>query len=64
LGQKLQNIAGKIVKSITSPDFKLIREKLPLPVIDKETGLYTWDPASPFYSNLISSSKNLWSKKN
>ena len=65
MGQKLQNIAGKIVKSITSPDFKLIREKLPLPVIDKETGLYTFGKSDgrQLTSQEMAEYWETWSKK-
>jgi hypothetical protein len=64
LGEKLQNITSKILKSITHSDYKIIKEKLPLPVIDKETGLYTWDASNPFYANLIAQNKQFWSKRN
>ena len=60
--QKLDNIAHIIVKNITSSDYKLIKEKLPLPMKDMETGLYTWDSNLAFYANLVPTFKNIMRK--
>jgi len=58
LSQKLQNITHLVIKNILNPEFKLIREKLPLPNRESDTGLFTWDSGSPYYSSLFPSLKN------
>ncbi len=58
LAKKLSNIASLIPKNIISAEFKLIKEKLQLPTKEGESGLYTWETNSPFYTNLNPIFKN------
>jgi len=41
-----------IVKNITNLDYKIVKEKLSLPIKEEDTGLYSWDSTLSYYSNL------------
>ncbi len=47
---KLETVLPLLVKSITHPDFKAVKEKFPMPTKEPGLGLYTIDLFSPFYS--------------
>lgn len=49
---KLENITHLIIQNITSPDYKIIKEKLALPIKEEDTGLYSWDSHLSYYSHL------------
>jgi len=48
----LENITHLIINYITSPDYKIIKEKLSLPIKEEDTGLYSWDSHLSYYSHL------------
>ena len=50
---KLENMLLVLVKLITHPDYKYLREKFPLPSKDLATGLYVPDYESPYYQGYI-----------
>ena len=50
---KLENILPVLIKLITHPDFKNLREKFPMPLKDLVTGLYTPNFENPFYQGYI-----------
>ena len=50
---KIENIFPKLLKGITHPDFKVIREKFPMPEKDFATGLYNYNYDNPFYQGYI-----------
>ena len=50
---KLENIIGKLVKLITHPDFKVLKEKFQMPVKDMSTNLYVYNYDNPFYAGYI-----------
>lgn len=52
LAQKLENVILSIVNNITNLDYKIIKEKLSLPIKEEDTGLYSWDTNLSYYSNL------------
>jgi hypothetical protein len=51
LVKKLENILPVLIKLITHPDLKLLREKFPMPTKDLVTGLYVPNYDSPFYKD-------------
>ena len=51
LVKKLENILPVLIKLITHPDLKLLREKFPMPPKDLVTGLYVPNYDSPFYKD-------------
>ena len=51
--KKLENILPSLIKLITHPDLKVLREKFPIPPKDLVTGLYTPNYDSPFYKDYI-----------
>ena len=53
LVKKLENILPVLIKLITHPDLKLLREKFPMPQKDLVTGLYVPNYDSPFYKDYI-----------
>ena len=53
LVKKLENILPMLIKLITHPDLKLLREKFPMPPKDIVTGLYNPNYESPFYKDYI-----------
>ena len=53
LVKKLENILPVLIKLITHPDLKLLREKFPMPPKDLVTGLYIPNYDSPFYKDYI-----------
>ena len=53
LVKKLENILPVLIKLITHPDLKLLREKFPMPQKDLVTGLYVINYESPFYKDYI-----------
>jgi hypothetical protein len=53
LVKKLENILPTLIKLITHPDLKILREKFPMPPKDLVTGLYTPNYESPFYKDYI-----------
>lgn len=66
LVNKLENVLPSLIKSITNPDYKLVKEKFPLPSKERGTGLYTFDYSNPFYNGFevdTKSSKNLDGKR-
>ena len=50
---KLENIIGKLVKLITNPEFKVLKEKFQMPVKDMNTNLYVYNYDNPFYAGYI-----------
>ena len=50
---KIENIFPKLLKGITHPDFKVIREKFPMPEKDFATGLYNYNYDNPYYQGYI-----------
>ena len=50
---KLENILPVLIKLITHPDLKNLREKFPMPLKDLTTGLYVPNFESPFYQGYI-----------
>jgi len=50
---KLENILPVLIKLITHPDYKNLREKFPMPLKDLVTGLYTPNFENPFYQGYI-----------
>lgn len=62
MATKLENILGFLIKSITNSDYKLIKEKFPLPTKEPGTGLYSYDYNSPFYQGFIIDTKNTSNK--
>ena len=53
LVKKLENILPMLIKLITHPDLKVLKEKFPMPPKDLVTGLYTPNYDSPFYKDYI-----------
>ena len=53
LVNKLENIIGKLIKLITHPDYKNLKEKFPTPEKEPETGLYKLNYDNPFYQGYI-----------
>ena len=53
LVKKLENILPVLIKLITHPDLKLLREKFPMPSKDLVTGLYVINYENPFYKDYI-----------
>ena len=53
LVNKLENVIGRLIKLITHPDYKYLREKFPMPQKDLATGLYIVNYDSPFYQGFI-----------
>ena len=53
LFNKLENILPTLIKLITHPDFKLLKEKFQIPKKDIITGLYTPNYDSPFYKGYL-----------
>ena len=51
------------MKYITNPEFKVIKEKLSLPIKEDDTGLFIFDSTLSYYSNLGPSAKKNLSKK-
>jgi hypothetical protein len=52
LSIKLENIMQIMTKLITNPDYKIVKEKFPVPQRDADTGLLKFDIANPFYANI------------
>ena len=50
---KLENIFPKLLKLITHPDWKVIRDKFPMPEKDIATGLYNYNYDNPYYQGYI-----------
>ena len=50
---KLENILPVLIKLITHPDYKNLKEKFPMPLKDLVTGLYIPNYDSPFYQGYI-----------
>ena len=50
---KLENILPTLIKLITHPELKNLREKFPMPLKDLTTGLYVPNLESPFYQGYI-----------
>jgi hypothetical protein len=59
----LENITSIIIANITSPEYKIIKEKLSLPIKEEDTGLYSWDSHLSYYSQLSPNFKKDSSKK-
>ena len=53
LVEKLENVLPIMMKLITHPDFKLLRDKFPTPTKDLSTGLYVPDFENQFYQGYI-----------
>ena len=53
LVDKLENILPILIKLITHPDYKVLRDKFPTPPKDISTGLYTPNFDSPFYQGYV-----------
>ena len=53
LVSKLENVLPIIMKLITHPDFKTLRDKFPTPTKDLSTGLYVPDFENQFYQGYI-----------
>ena len=52
LSFKLENIMGRLIKTITGSDFKWLKEKFVIPIKNEETGLLKYDLTSPFYEKI------------
>ena len=50
---KLENILPTLIKLITHPDLKNLKDKFPMPLKDLVTGLYTPNYENPFYQGYI-----------
>ena len=50
---KLENILPILIKLITHPDYKFLKEKFPLPLKDLITGLYVPNYESPYYQGYV-----------
>jgi hypothetical protein len=50
---KLENILPVLIKLITHPDLKNLKDKFPMPLKDLVTGLYTPNYENPFYQGYI-----------
>ena len=50
---KLENILPLLIKLITGPDFKNLKEKFPMPLKDLMTGLYVPNYENPFYLGYV-----------
>ena len=50
---KLENILPVLIKLITHPDYKTLKEKFPMPLKDLVTGLYIPHFDNPFYQGYI-----------
>lgn len=50
---KLENVIGRLIKLITHPDYKILREKFPMPAKDLATGLYIINYDNPYYQGFI-----------
>jgi hypothetical protein len=53
LVNKLENIIGKLIKLITHPDYKILKEKFPTPEKEIGTGIYKPNYDNPFYQGYI-----------
>ena len=53
LVNKLENVLPMLMKLITHPDFKVLRDKFPTPTKDLSTGLYMPDYENQFYQGYI-----------
>lgn len=53
LVNKLENIMPRLIKLITHPEYKYLREKFPMPPKDPATGLYKINTESPFYLGFL-----------
>ena len=53
LVDKLENVLPILMKLITHPDFKVLRDKFPTPTKDLSTGLYMPDYENQFYQGYI-----------
>ena len=53
LVEKLENVLPILMKLITHPDFKILRDKFPTPTKDLSTGLYIIDYENQFYQGYI-----------
>jgi len=58
LSIKLEHVMPRLIKMITNNEFKLIKEKFPLPIKNEETGLLKYDLLLPFYANIWPKSSN------
>lgn len=52
LSIKLEHVMPRLIKMITNNEFKLIKEKFPLPIKNEETGLLKYDITLPYYANV------------
>lgn len=50
---KLENTIGSLIKLITHPDYKMLKDKFPMPVKDIATGLYVINYDNPYYQGFI-----------
>ena len=50
---KLENVLPTLIKLITNPEFKNLKEKFPMPLKDLITGLYTPNFENPFYLGYV-----------
>ena len=53
LSNKIENVIPILMKLITNPEFKLVKEKFPFLSRDEETGLVNYDSNHPWYSTII-----------
>ena len=53
LVNKLENIIGKLIKLITHPDYKVLKEKFPTPEKEPGIGIYKLNYENPFYEGYI-----------
>ena len=53
LVDKLENVLPIMMKLITHPDYKILRDKFPIPTKDLSTGLYMPDFENQFYQGYI-----------
>ena len=50
---KLENVFPSLIKLITNPDYKALKDKFPLPEKDPSTGLYIINYDSPWYQGYV-----------
>lgn len=57
LSVKLENVMPQLIKLITHPDYKYLKEKFVIPLKDEETSLFKYDVTNPQYASIWPKSK-------
>ena len=58
LSTKIENVIPVLMKLITNPEFKSVKEKFPFLSRDEESGLIIYDNTNPLYSSRINARRN------